>query len=905
MLYNIIRYKGVTSGWVMKVLLVLFTIHYSLFTATAQDKIVHPDISYAGTPRSCVIGGIAVEGVEGYEDYVLTGLSGLTVGQEIEVPGTQITEAVKRYWRHGLFSKAQISADSIVGNKIYLRITLAMRPRVSTINYIGIKKSERDDMEAKLGIIKGSQITPNMIDRAKILAQRYFDEKGFKNAEINIVQRDDPENPGQVVLDVNIDKKDKMKVRNIYLTGNEKLSDSKIKGSFFGKGAFGKIHEAGKFSNFFKAKKFTDERYKEAKQKLIEKYNELGFRDATILEDSVWNNDEKHVNVYVRVDEGEKYYVRNITWVGNTVVTSDYLNAVLDMKKGDPYNQRLLKKRLQEDEDAASNYYYNNGYVFSSIEPVEVNIVNDSIDLEMRIMEGPQARLNHVRIYGNDRLYEEVVRRELRTKPGDLFNKDAIMRSAREIGSSGFFDAETINPEIKPNGEDGTVDINWQLEQKSNDQLEFSLGWGQTGVIGRIGIKFNNFSLRNLFGKNKLHRGILPYGDGEQLGFNFQTNGSYYSSLSANYGTNWFGGKRPNMFNISAFYSKQSDINSMYRNNAFYNSYMSYSYGMTGYNPYAINYESMLDDDKTMTVFGAAVSWGKRLRWPDDYFQLSASLGYTRYMLRDWQYFYIRNGNCNNINLGITLSRNSTDNPLFPRHGSEFMASVSLTPPWSLFDKKDYGSLAKNSRSVTYEDELQDVYRWIEYHKWKFKSRTFTALTGGNKCFVLMTRAEFGILGAYNKDKKSPFETFYVGGDGMSGYSYGYSEETIGLRGYDNGSISYSASYDLMNQGISLSSYNAYAYDRFTLELRYPFMLGNTTIYGLGFLEGGNAWARVKDFNPFKMKRSAGLGVRIFLPMVGLMGIDWAYGFDYVTTSQAGARSKGGSNFHFILGQEF
>ena len=889
----------------LKVLLVLFTIHCSLFTATAQDKIVHPDISYAGTPRTCTIGGIAVEGVEGYEDYVLVGLSGLTVGQEVEVPGPQITEAVKRYWRHGLFSNAQISADSIVGNKVYLRITLAMRPRVSTINYYGIKKSERDDMESKLGIIKGSQITPNMIDRAKILAQRYFDEKGFKNAEINIVQRDDPNNKGQVMLDVNIDKKDKMKVRNIFITGNEKLTDKKIKGSFFGKGAFGKIHEAGKFSNFFKAKKFTDERYKEAKQKLIEKYNELGFRDATILEDSVWNNDDKHVNVFVRVDEGDKYYVRDITWVGNTVVTSDYLNAVLGMKKGDAYNQRLLKKRLEEDEDAASNYYYNNGYVFSSIEPVEVNIVNDSIDLEMRVMEGPQARLNHVRIYGNDRLYEEVVRRELRTKPGDLFNKDAIMRSAREIGSSGFFDAETINPEIKPNGEDGTVDINWQLEQKSNDQLEFSLGWGQTGIIGRIGIKFNNFSLRNLFGKNKLHRGILPYGDGEQLGFNFQTNGSYYSSLSASYGTNWFGGKRPNAFSVSAFYSKQSDINSMYRNNAFYNNYMSYSYGLSGYNPYAINYESMLDDDKTMTVYGAALSWGKRLRWPDDYFQLSAQLGYTRYLLRDWQYFYIRNGNCNNINLGLTLSRNSTDNPLFPRHGSEFMASVTLTPPWSLFDGKDYGSLAKNTNSSRYEDELQDVYRWIEYHKWKFKSRTYTALTGGAKCFVLMTRVELGLLGAYNQDKRSPFETFYVGGDGMSGYSYGYSEETIGLRGYDNGAISYSSSYDLMHQGISLSSFNAYAYDRFTLELRYPFMLGNTTIYGLGFLEGGNAWARAKDFNPFKMKRSAGVGVRIFLPMVGLMGIDWGYGFDYVTTNQSGGRTRGGSNFHFVLGQEF
>ena len=895
-----------TSGWVVKVLVALFTIHYSLSTATAQEKIVNPDISYAGTPRSCTIGGIVVEGVEGYEDYVLTGLSGLTVGQQVEVPGNQITEAVKRYWRHGLFSKAQISADSIVGSKIYLRISLALRPRVSTINYIGLKKTEREDMEAKLGIIKGSQITPNMIDRAKILAKKYFDSKGYKNAEINITQRDDPSGNGQVVLDVDIDKKDKMKVRHIFLVGNEKLKDSKIKGSMFTKGAFGKIHEAGKIGNFFKAKKFTDERYKEAKQKLIDKYNELGFRDAAILEDSVWNEDEKHVNVYVKLDEGDKYRIRNITWVGNTVVSTDYLDAVLGMKKGDIYNQKLINKRLKEDDDAAGNYYYNNGYVFSNIDPVEVNIVGDSIDLEMRIVEGPQARLNHVRIYGNDRLYEEVVRRELRTKPGDLFNKDAITRSMREIGSMGFFDAEKIVPDIKPNGDDGTVDINWQLEQKSNDQLEFSLGWGQTGVIGRVGIKFNNFSIRNLFGKNKLHRGILPYGDGEQLGFNFQTNGSYYSQISASYGTNWFGGKRPNSFNVSAFYSKQSDISSYYRNNAFYNNYYMYSYyGAGSYNNYSYNYESMLDDDKTMKVFGVSLGWGKRLRWPDDFFQLSATLGYTRYMLRDWSYFYINNGNCNNINLGLTLARTSTDNPLFPRHGSEFVASVTLTPPWSLFDNKDYSKLAKNTQSSTYQDELQEVYRWIEYHKWKFRSRTFTALTGGSKCFVLMTRVELGMLGYYNKDRRSPFETFFVGGDGMSGYSYGYSEETIGLRGYENGSISYSAAYEDMMKGKSITSYNSYAYDRFTLELRYPFMLGNTTIYGLGFLEGGNAWTSPKQFNPFNIKRSAGIGVRIFLPMVGLMGIDWAYGFDNVYTSATGGQKRGGSNFHFILGQEF
>ena len=887
----------------VRVLVAVFTISCSIFTATAQDKIVNPDISYAGTPRTCEIGGIAVEGVEGYEDYVLAGLSGLTVGQEIELPGSQITEAVKRYWRNGLFSKVQITADSIVGNKVYLCIHLGMRPRIKNINYNGIKKAEREDMEAKLGMVKGMSLTRNILDRAKILAKRYFDDKGYKNAEIDIVQREDAS--GQVTLDVNIDKKDKMKVHELIFQGNEKLSSKKIKGSMFGKGAFGKIHEAGKLSNIFKAKKFTEERYKEAKQALIEKYNELGFRDATILEDSVYSYDDKHVNVLVKIEEGDKYYVRDITWVGNTVVTTDYLNAVLGMKKGDVYNQKHIDKRLKEDEDAAGNWYYNNGYVFSGIEPVEVNIDGDSIDIEMRVTEGPQARLNHVRIYGNDRLYEEVVRRELRTKPGDLFNKEALMRSARDIASMGFFDSEKIVPDVKPNPDDGTVDVNWKLEQKSNDQLEFSLGWGQTGVIGKVGIKFNNFSIRNLFGKNKLHRGILPYGDGEQLGFSFQTNGSYYSSLSANYGTNWFGGKRPNSLNVGVFYSKQSDISSYYRNNAFYNNYAMYSYGMGSYNPYYMNYESMLDDDKTMTVWGASLGWGKRLRWPDDYFQFSAQLGYSRYMLRDWSYFYIHNGNCNNINLGLTLSRTSTDNPLFPRRGSEFMAQVTVTPPWSLFDNKDYANLAKNTSSVTYEDELQQVYRWIEYHKWKFKSRTFTSLTGGQKCFVLMTRVEMGLLGSYNKDKRSPFETFYVGGDGMSGYSYGYSEETIGLRGYDNGALSYSSAYETMMNGGTISSYNSYAYDRFTLELRYPFMLGNTTIYGLGFIEGGNAWANAKDFNPFKMKRSAGIGVRIYLPMVGLMGIDWAYGFDNVYTNQYGAQKKGGSNFHFILGQEF
>ena len=853
---------------------------------SAQNKIVNPDISYAGTPRLCEIGGISVTGVEGYEDYVLIGLSGLTEGQSIEVPGTEITEAVKRYWRHGLFSEVSITADSIVDSKIYLCIHLALRPRVSEINYSGIKKSEREDLEAKLGIMKGNQITPNMIDRAKILAKKYFDEKGFKNAERDIVQRDDVTGKNKVILDVNIDKKSKMKIRHIIIEGNENLSDRKIKGGWFRKGVLTKMNEAGKLYSFLKSKKFTDERYKEAKQNLIDKYNELGYRDMTIDVDSVWNNDEKHVNLYLKIDEGQKYYIRNITWAGNVVASTDYLNRVLGMKKGDVYNQKQLNKRLKEDEDAVGNFYWNNGYLFYRVDPTEINVVGDSIDLEMRIYEGDQAHISHVRIFGNDRVYEEVVRRELRTKPGDLFSKEALMRSIREIQSMGHFNPEAVEPDIQPNQEDGTVDINWNLEQKSNDQVELSFGWGQTGIIGRVSLKLNNFSMRNLFGKNKMHHGIMPVGDGEQLALSFQSNGTYYQSYSVNYSAPWFGGKRPNAFNVGFYYSKQTDVNSNYYNQSWMNNYYSY-YGSYN-NNYYNNYESYLDDDKFVKLLGVSLGWGKRLRWPDDYFQLVMSLSYQRYMLQDWQYFLIHNGNCNNINLGITLSRSSIDNMYFPRRGSEFMASVTVTPPWSLWDNKDYSTLATDANSASYNNELQDKYRWIEYHKWKFKSKTYTALTGGQKCLVLMTRVEFGILGSYNSNKKSPFETFYMGGDGMSGYSTGYAQETIGLRGYENGSLTpYSA--------------NGYAYDRFSLELRYPFMLGNTTIYGLSFLEGGNAWYETKKFNPFDMKRSAGVGVRIFLPMVGLMGIDWAYGFDKVLYTG----TRGGSQFHFVLGQEF
>ena len=855
--------------------------------AQTEEKQVKPTVEYTRLPRAYTIESIAVEGAKNYDDYMLIGLSGLSIGQKVNIPGDEITEAVKRFWRNGLFSNVAIEVDSLVGNKAYLRIKLTQRPRVSQINYSGVKKGEREDLENRIGLLKDNQLTPNMIDRAKFLIKKYFDEKGYKNAEIEILQRDDVTSPDKTIVDINIDKKEKVKINSITIEGNRALSTKKIKGSMFIPGVFKKTNEKGRPGSWFRTKKFIEEKYKEDKENLISKYNELGYRDAVILVDSVTPHDEKTVDIYVKVEEGQKYYIRNIEWVGNTVYPTDNLNYLLRMKKGDVYNQKLLADRTENDEDAIGNLYYNNGYVFYRLEPVEVNVDGDSVDLEMRITEGPQATIRHIGISGNDRVYENVVRRELRTKPGDLFSKEALMRSYREIASMGHFDPEQIDPKITSSQADGTVDIDWRLVSKSNDQVEFSLGYGQTGVIGKIGLKFSNFCLANLFSKDGLRRGVMPQGNGETFSISGQTNGQYYQSYSISYLNPWFGGKRPNSLSFSAFFSKQTDVSDNYYNSSYYNSYYNYlyGYGTSGSN----YYENFLDPDSYVKLFGVSLGWGKNLRWPDDYFQLMVDLSYQRYILKDWDYFLIANGSCNNIALNLSLSRNSTDNPIYPRRGSEFLLSAGLTPPYSLFDNKDYRNLANNYQSSSYQREMQNKYKWIEYHKWKFKLRTYTALSTAVKCPVLMARVEIGLLGAYNKYKKSPFETFYVGGDGMSGYSTTYATETIGLRGYDNGAL-------------TPSGYTGYAYDRFTLELRYPLMLqGSTNIYALTFVEGGNAWTSVKDFNPFDMKRSAGVGVRIFLPMVGLLGIDWAYGFDSVF----GTKQYSGSQFHFILGQEF
>ena len=789
------------------------------------DESSKPVILYSGTPKKYEIADIKVEGVKNYEDYVLIGLSGLSVGQSISVPGDEITSAIKRYWRHGLFSNVKITAEKIEDGKVWLKISLTQRPRISEIRYHGVKKSERQDLETRLGLVKGSQITPNLVDRAKTLIKRYFDDKGFKNAEIIISQKDDISNENQVIVDVNIDKKEKIKVHEITIVGNKAIKTSKLKR------VMKKTNEKGKLLNLFRTKKFINEKYEEDKQLIIDKYNELGYRDAVIVTDSVTPYDDKTVNVYMEIDEGDKYYLRNVTWVGNTLYPSEQLNYLLRMKKGDVYNQKLLNERLSTDEDAIGNLYYNNGYLFYNLDPVEINIDGDSIDLEMRIYEGRQATINKIKINGNDRLYENVVRRELRTRPGQLFSRDDLMRSMREIQQMGHFDAENIHPDIQPDPMNGTVDIAYDLVSKANDQVEFSAGWGQTGIIGKLSLKFTNFSLANLLHPGDNYRGILPQGDGQTLTVSGQTNAKYYQSYSISFFDPWFGGKRPNSFSISAFYSRQTDISSRYYNDSYYNNYYNsmysgyggygmYNYGSGSYN----NYENYYDPDKSIQMWGLSVGWGKRLKWPDDYFTLSAELSYQRYILKDWQYFPVTNGKCNNISLNLTLARSSIDNPLFPRQGSEFSLSAQITPPYSLFDGRDYKGYYTSTGGIT-QDNRNKLYNWVEYHKWKFKAKTYTALMDYQahpKCLVLMSRIEFGLLGHYNKYKKSPFETFDVGGDGMTGYS-SYATESVALRGYENS---------------SLTPYGreGYAYTRLGIELRYPLMLETSNIYVLGFL---------------------------------------------------------------------
>ena len=853
-------------------------------SATAPaDTVYNPTVIYSPIPRIYEIAGISVTGIDNADDYSIIASSGLSVGERIEIPGTAISDATKRFWRQNLYSKVQIKVTKTVGDKAWLEIALRAQPRMSEIRFNGIKGGDRKDLNERLAMVPGQQITPNILARAKQIVENYYTAKGFKNVDVNVTQQPDLSKENQVIVNVNINKNTKVKVHKIYINGNQVLSDNKLKRTMK------KTNENNNIFNIFKQKKFVESDYEDDKNRILEKYNELGYRDAKIVSDSVVKYNDDRVDVYLNVEEGKKYYISDISWVGNTIYSTDVLQQLLDIYPGDVYNQKRLNKRTQEDDDAVANLYLDNGYLFFQLVPIEENIVGDSIALQKRVLEGPQARVNRVVINGNDALYEKVIRRDLRVRPGELFSKNDLMRSAREIAASGHFNPETLDIRPEPNESDGTVDIVFNLEQKANDKIQFSFGWGQTGLTGQLALSFTNFSMKNLFYPSR-YKGIIPRGDGQTFSISAQTNAKFYQSYNISFYDPWFGGKRPNSFSVSLDYSRSTGVNSSFYNDnwndAYLNSLWTQGSYYNNYNSY--NYQNSYDPNKVIQLAGVSIGYGSRLTWPDDYFQFMASLQYRWYYLKNWEYIaYMQNGTSNSLGLTLSLSRTSIDNPYYTRRGSSFSLEFTATPPASLFGKKNWKQLSLAANSGDTEAKKQ-LYRWIEYWKLRWKSKTYTPLTDpdGQYTLVLMTRADFGLLGSYNKYLKTPFETFYFGGDGMTG-GYTYATETVGMRGYENGQF-------------TPNYYEGYAYAKGTVELHFPFILQpTTTIYGLVFAEAGNCWTSVKDFAPFNLKRSAGAGVRVFLSVIGFLGIDWAYGFDKVWGH------RGGSQFHFVLGQEF
>lgn len=815
----------------------------STFGAIAQEV-------YYDSRHTYTIKGIAIEGVRYYDTETLRQISGLEIGDEIVIPGDAITTAIKKFWRQGLFSDVKIVADKIERDDIWLKITLQERPKLSEVNYNGLNKSEEDEVREKVLLLIGGQITDNTVNTAERLILGIVEAKGYFNAEVSVVQRDDPARENYVILDINVDKKEKVTIESVEFYGGGAIPQAKLERAL-------KKTKGRTIMNFFKSKKFLEDEFENDKRSLLAKYNEEGYRDAVILADSIVPFGKKdRVVVKLYVDEGEKYFFRDIKWVGNSAYPTPQLAAVLGIEKGEVFNQNLLDKRLRNDDDAVLNLYMNNGYLFSNIQDVELNVDNDSIDYEMRIFEGAKATLNDVIIVGNDQTHENVARRELRTSPGDLFSKSDIMRSIRELSNLGHFDPEQIRPVPVPNPTDGTVDLRYELVERSNDQIELSGGWGANMFVGTVGLKFANFSVRNIFNPDAWRP--LPTGDGQQLSIKAQTNGSYYQAYNFSFVEPWLGGKKPNSLHLSFNYTKTTKSNSNYA----YNGYDSSS--------------SSASTEEWMKVVNAAAGIGYRVSWPDDFFTLYHGVNFTLYNLNNWSSFLVRDGKSHNLAIKNSLGRKSIDNPLFTRRGSDLSIDTEFTFPYSLVDGKDY-------RDQSLSDERR--YKWIEYWKFKFNGDFFTPMTSDMK-LILRTKFEVGMLGYYNKYKRSPFEQFSLGGDGLSGYNY-YGSEVVGLRGYENNSLT------------SIGGGNLYT--KYMAEVRYPIMLGESAnVYALAFAEAGNSWYDFRDLNMFDVKRSVGAGVRVWLPMFGLMGFDWGYGFD---TPNNGNIADSGSRFHFIIGQ--
>ena len=852
-------------------ILTLLALLLAPIVTRAQEHGVEVDYNH---PQKYIVAGISVEGNTVFSEQQIVNQTGLHKGMTVTVPSDDIAGVVRRLYLQRFFEDVSVELDSLSASQdsAWFKIRIKERPRVSRWSFSGVKTSERKDIEERLNLRRGGEFSEYVEKTSADIIKRYFAEKGFLLCDVKAEVQRDTVVKNAIRVNFAIDKGEKVRIKEIHFIGNENVSDFKLARSM-------KKTKSNKFYNFFHSKKFNEKEYLNDKKLAVNAFNEAGFRDARLVRDSVYYLEPGKLGIDLEFEEGDRYYFRDVTWTGNSVYASSTLNEVLGIGKGDIYDVVTMEKRLfgggKQNELDITKLYRDNGYLFFNITPVETNIQNDSVDVELRISEGKQATLNNIIINGNDLTNEKVVRRQIFTRPGYLFSQSDFERSVREIASLGQFDPEAIMKEggysVLPNALDNTVDLVYNVTEKPSSQLEVSGGWGGRTFVATVGVSFNNFSTHRMFEKGAWRP--VPLGDAQNLAFRFQTNGGYYTALTASFTEPWLFGKKPTSLNLSAYYTRQT------------NSFLQLN---------------ILRNDKQMEVFGFAASLGTRLKWPDNYFVLYNGINWQSYKLTNWYsgYFIFDDGIAHNINYTINLSRNSSDQQIYPRSGSEFSLSLQLTPPFSLLRKHDLDAdgnkIPVNSwRDINYDNwSGRDRYKWIEYNKWKFSGAVYSRLVGD---LVLMTRAQFGYLGYYNRNwGYSPFEGFLVGGDGMSGY-YSYGTEVVSLRGYEN--------YSLTPQEPSKYNTNGYSYagnvyDKFTVELRYPVILQpQSTIYALAFLEGGNCWSDIKKFNPFEIKRSAGVGVRIFLPMVGLLGVDWGYGFD----GPAGQKSQ----FHFVIGQQF
>ena len=832
-----------------------------------------------------ILGGLEVTGLESYNEQTVKTYTGLRVGQPITIPGEQISEVIKKLWGLELFSSIDFYITNIDGNTVFLELNIIERPTLTKVTFYGVKKGKVEGLIKDTDLKKGKKITESLISNSKNYITNKYKKQGYLNAQVNIATAKDTSDTNAQSMVVNVKKGDKVKIRDISFEGNEQISDKKLRKAL-------KSTKKKRFGRFWKKSKFIKDDYEEDLGLLIDKFAENGYRDARVISDTIIKVDENNIDLRIKVEEGDKYYFGNIDFVGNTVYTDRQLNQVLGIKKGDTYNGVLLRERIADnskpDPEDVTSLYQNNGYLFSTINPVEISAANDTIDFEIRIIEGKETFLNHVTVSGNDKTNDHVIYRELRTRPGQKYNKSDIIRSIRELGQLGFFDAEQIKPDVlNANPNEGTVDLAWSLVESGSSQIELQGGYGGGGFIGTLGLSFSNFSIQNLF-KGEAYKPV-PMGDGQTFALRLQASRTF-RVYSMNFSEPWLGGKKPVRFNLSLSRTQQ----------------FAASFGRNG--------RVEVNKDQQFSITGVTVGLAKRVQWPDDFFTISHSLGYQLYDFRNYNIglFNFGNGKANSLAYTFGVSRNATlGGRIFPRGGSNFEISAKLTPPWSLFSNKDFRELRNRSEELddkrnevgltaTENNELQDIdqerFKLLEYYKIKFKGDWYTTLVDK---LVLRSNAEFGFLGSYNSAVGNvPFERFYVGGDGLGNFTLD-GRDVVQLRGYENQSIT------PVSPGANAPD-GALIYNKFSLELRYPLTLKpSASIYGLAFLEGGNAFNNFQQFNPFQLKRSAGVGLRIFMPAFGLLGIDFGYGFDEDLRPQSAGQGPSGWQTHFIIGQQF